>query len=165
MAKAAHIDIEAASRLLHYNSENGVLTWTRSTGKAKAGTAAGCLSQYGYIKVTVCGKTYLAHRVAWALHFMTQPPCIIDHINGNKTDNRICNLRNGEDAINQQNQRSAHSRNKTSRLLGVSMFHGRWRAKIYHKGRYIFLGYHPTAEAAHAAYLEAKRKIHQGCEI
>lgn len=158
-------DYNLISSFLDYNSEIGSLKWKKSVGKAKAGSEAGSVGVNGYIKVTLLGRCYIAHRLAWCLFYRQTPPNVVDHINHKKTDNRICNLRDGTNSINQQNQCEPHSRNKSSKYIGVSKLRGKWRAKIYHAGSYYFLGYHLTEEQARDAYIEAKRKIHTGCSI
>lgn len=165
MAKHINFDLSSIHQAFDYNPLTGDVVWRVSTGKSKAGNKVGNVTNTGYIRFTYLGKNYSAHRAAWALYYKEQPPSIIDHINGNKLDNRISNLRDGTVYTNQQNQKKAHSRNKTSKYLGVSVFNGRYRAKIYHKGRYIFLGYHETEDQARQAYIEAKRKLHIGCTI
>lgn len=158
-------DVELLKACFDYNPESGLLTWKISSGQSSKGSTAGRIGMAGYLKLCLHGRHYVAHRVAWAIHYGSQPPEIIDHINQDKTDNRISNLRDGTCAVNQQNQQRPHSRNKTSQYLGVSRFNGYWRAKIYHKGKYIFLGYFDSEIAASEAYIVAKRKIHQGCCI
>ena len=154
-------NIELLTSCLDYNAETGKLHWKISTGKSKVGKEAGC-KHLGYIKLTLQGRVYAAHRVAWAIHYKESPPSVVDHIDGNGENNRIENLRSGIDGINQQNQKSPHSRNKTSSRLGVSQFKGKWRAKIYHNKKYIFPGYHATEDLAEEAYLKAKASIHAG---
>ncbi|MFJ7792323.1 HNH endonuclease [Pseudomonas sp. NPDC096950] len=158
-------DYAYLSSLLEYDKESGSITWKHSRGKAKAGSEAGWKDSRGYIKITCNGRTYTAHRLAWLLHYKESPPDVVDHIRGVEDGNRISNLRPGISCVNQQNQRQAHTRNTSSKHIGVSFFNGRWRAKIYHAGKYIFLGYHKTEEDAANAYLESKRRIHVGCDI
>lgn len=164
MQSRSDFDHELLSAFLDYNPETGKLHWKHSVGKAKKGNEAGNV-YLGYRKITFMRRVYAAHRIAWAIHYKESPPDIVDHIDGDGLNNSISNLRDGTNCKNQQNQTKAHSRNKTSGSLGVSNFNGRWRAKIYHKGKYIFLGYHKTEEDAAKAYIEAKRKIHEGCTI
>lgn len=164
MKSRQDFDIPLLSTFLDYNPSDGNLYWKLSAGKAKKGNVAGFVGK-SYIKVTLCGRTYVAHRLAWALHYKSEPPEIIDHIDGDGFNNKIQNLRDGTGGKNQQNQKAAHSRNKSSSKLGVSLYKGKWRAKIYHKGKYIFLGYHKSEDDAAEAYLKAKREIHDGCLI
>lgn len=163
--KHRQIDLEAVCNSLSYDPDSGILTWKISAGKGYEGRAAGSVGMFGYLKVCVSGRHYMAHRLAWAIYYGEQPPGIIDHINQNRTDNRISNLRDGTRAVNQQNQQKPHRRNKSSSYLGVSRFAGRWRAKIYNKGKYYFLGYFSSEEEAAQAYIMAKRKLHEGCEL
>tara|TARA_R110001606_G_scaffold368728_1_gene524619 strand:+ start:261 stop:749 length:489 start_codon:yes stop_codon:yes gene_type:complete len=162
MAKPVSVDLNKLKLAFNYNSIEGVIKWTQINGSGKKSEVAGSIGVKGYIKLTLSGRTYLAHRVAWAIHYNEQPPKIIDHINGNKSDNRIVNLRDGTNCVNQQNQTKPHSRNKTSNYIGVSKFKSRWRAKIYHDKSYYFLGYFEDEKAASNAYLAAKQKLHKG---
>lgn len=163
--RTIELDIDLLKEHINYNSDTGKLTWTKNFFKNKIGSEIGCVSHYGYRKVTFKGKTLLGHRIAWAIHYGEQPPAIIDHKNGDRLDNRISNLRHSGHGHNSENQRKSMRSNKTSRYLGVSKFKGRWRAKIKAKGEYVFLGYHDTEELARDAYTLAKRKLHDGCEI
>ena len=90
----------------------------------------------------------------------------IDHIDGNRANNRWSNLRDVHIVINAQNKRGPMAHNKSG-FLGVS-----WNkkdcayvARIKVDGKYLSLGYHQTPEAASAAYVEAKRRLHAGCTI
>jgi hypothetical protein len=91
----------------------------------------------------------------------------IDHINGNKADNRICNLRDVDRSTNQQNAKKAQSNNKSAGLLGVSLHKSRnkFRAQITYDKKRHHIGYFDTAELAYAAYLSEKRRRHAGCTI
>jgi hypothetical protein len=86
-------------------------------------------------------------------------PNEVDHVNGAKDDNRIANLREVTHSENMQNQRGARSDSKTG-LLGVSAHHGKWCARIRVKGTLKHLGSYSTPEAAHQAYVKAKRVLH-----
>jgi hypothetical protein len=92
------------------------------------------------------------------------PNGVVDHINGDTSDNQWSNLRDVTHSVNCQNQRRA-KRSNASGLLGVSFFDGKPRASISVDGRPIHLGTFDTPEAAHQAYVEAKRKLHAGCTI
>lgn len=88
----------------------------------------------------------------------------IDHINGNKLDNRFCNLRQVSRFGNLQNMREATKKNKVG-LLGVSAHQGKWRAQIMANGVITRKSGFDTPEAAHEAYLELKRQLHDTCSI
>ena len=128
-------------------------------GKAKAGDVAGSIEQNGYAAIWVDGVKYLAHRLAWLHTTGEWPTAMIDHINRNRADNRIQNLRQADNSINQQNLGGARRHNKTG-LLGVSRNKSRWKAEISASGVRRHIGTFGTPEEAHYAYLAAKRFLH-----
>jgi hypothetical protein len=127
---------------------------------------AGTINTPGYSVIKIDKKLYAAHRLAWLYVHGVWPSGLIDHINGIRTDNRIANLRDGSDGLNQQNMRKAQVNSKSG-LLGAHADKrtGRWQANIMANRRAHRLGTFATAEEAHAAYLEAKRRLHKGCTI
>lgn len=152
--------------LLNYDADTGLFTRIKSMGKAKAGTIAGSKQKYGHLVIKVNGSNYFAHRLAWLYVYGKFPDNMIDHINGIADDNRIDNLRDVTNRVNQQNQKQAHA-NRISGLLGTSWKkrNKTWQAHIRHEGKLIYLGLYKTAQLAHEAYLNAKRKLHIGCTI
>ena len=134
-------------------------------GRHRAGTIAGVETR-GYISICVDRTRFFAHRLAWLYMTGEWPANMLDHINCNRSDNRFHNLRLADPAVNSQNQRSPRSDN-TSGFLGVTFDKGtkRWRAKLKANGRYHHLGGFDTPEEAHAAYIEAKRRLHIGCTL
>ena len=121
----------------------------------------------GYVDVCLFGKRYGAHRLAW-LHALGEWPAgEIDHINGNRADNRLANLRDVSHAVNTQNIRAPHRRNTSSGLLGVRRGKEslRFEACIRVNRRHVCIGRFDTAEQAHQAYLAAKREFHEGCTL
>lgn len=94
-----------------------------------------------------------------------EPRHEIDHIDTDKSNDAWANLRDVLQVTNLQNKRRARADNKLG-VLGVSRTRsGRFEASLGHEGRKVPLGYHDTAEAAHAAYVAAKRQIHAGCTL
>lgn len=89
----------------------------------------------------------------------------IDHINGNRMDNRIANLRCVSASVNQQNQRRPHRTNSTGYLGVVPVRRGQFRAQIWVSGAAKNLGTFDTPQEAHAVYLHAKRLRHEGCTL
>jgi outer membrane protein assembly factor BamB len=152
---------------LSYDVNTGLLSWRINVSKnVKAGAKAGHIRKDGYSRLCVDRQFFLAHRVAWMLHYGSWPTSEIDHLNGERHDNRIANLRDVSKSINLQNQRKATSKNMTG-FLGVS-WHARtkcYAARININGTEKHLGYFKTAEKAHEAYLSKKRMVHQGCTI
>lgn len=153
--------------LLLYDSDTGVFVWIVNRGRqAKAGDIAGCVDNKGYIKICVDGKRYKAHRLAWLYMTGEWPVHFIDHKDHVEANNRFSNLRDVTRSVNGQNQKCAHRNNKSG-LLGVAWNEKakKWRAEIHTNGSREFLGYFPSKEIAHEAYLSAKRRNHEGCTI
>ncbi|MFY7913560.1 MAG: HNH endonuclease [Rubrivivax sp.] len=103
----------------------------------------------------------LAHHIAWAIHHGTWPTFEIDHINGNRSDNRILNLRELPDNQNSQNLRHA-KKNSHLGVLGVSQLGNRYVARITVDRQQQYLGLFATSAEAHQAYVAAKRIHHPG---
>jgi hypothetical protein len=156
--------IEAMKRVLHYDTETGEFWWTSAAPTKVANKPANAKDRLGYVCLKVNGKMHKAHRLAWAFVYGEFPEQHIDHINGNPSDNRLCNLRLADRSLNMQNQRRARSDSSTG-LLGVSKNGSGWRAEIRVDGKKINLGTHKTPELAHLAYVNAKRKHHEGCTL
>lgn len=162
MSKINDLSFEEVDALLAYDPGTGVLTWRVDRGRlAKAGSAAGAVNSHGYLNLKVHGKNYKAHRLAWLLHTGSWPSQHIDHIDGDRANNRIDNLRECSSAENHQNL--GKSPKNTSGVTGVSVHKqtGRWQAKITLDGKQIYLGLFETIEEAAAARAEAKQRFHQ----
>lgn len=152
--------------LLHYEPDTGVFTWTQNRWRVFSGDIAGGVGLQGYVIITVERRTYRAHRLAWLWVHGVWPAADIDHINGNRADNRLVNLRDVDRQTNLQNLTKAKTHNKTG-LLGVcySARDKRWIAQIKAPGAPRVLGYFKSPKEAQDAYLEAKRLWHPGCTI
>jgi len=151
-------------RLLRYERGTGLFRWLVSVGTAVAGDVAGTLIKRGYIQISIGGRKYKAHRLAWFYVKGEWPAGEVDHKNTNRSDNRWRNLRDLPGAINTQNKRRAYSTSKTG-TLGVSPAGKRFRARICVDGIDKHLGSFPTKRKARAAYVQAKRELHQGCTL
>lgn len=148
------MDYRELSEELNYDPKTGRFSWKKEPGAISNG--------YRLLKVNQ--KNFWAHRVAWLLATGEDPEgLVIDHINGDRSDNRIENLRTATYSQNSANARR-HSRN-TSGLKGASKvmkkgkWTGRWQSSITYQRRQMALGYFDTKEDAHAAYLEAARRL------
>lgn len=156
---------ELVNSLLAYDPETGVFTWREYRGgKAKAGVQAGHHRANGYLQIKVRWQYFEAQRLAWLLSTGSWPRGHVDHLDGDPSNNRIRNLRDVSRQINAQNQRRPRDKS-TSGFLGVSPHHGKFQARIGLDGRNLYLGTFKSPEEAHAAYLLAKRKLHEGCAI
>lgn len=122
---------------LRYEPETGELFWTVDVSNAnKSGDRAGGSIRERYRRVHLKGKNYLEHRVVWFLVHGAWPKGQIDHINGDKQDNRIANLRAVNAFQNMQN-RAPHREGKS---WGVHFVRGKWHASIGHDGESIHIG-------------------------
>lgn len=146
---------------LSYNSETGIFTWNKNVSNMSIGDVAGTKNSNGHVQIRVDGKRIFAHKLAWAFVYGEFPDGIIDHINGIRDDNRICNLRIVTISENAHNQRKPHGRTKSG-YLGVSWVSSRkkWQAGLAINGKYKFLGLFDDPKVAHEAYLSGKRIYH-----
>lgn len=158
---------EGLLSVLHYEPETGVFTWRGGHGKVRAGKIAGhSVRSEDRIKLCVFGRLYNAHRIAWFYMTGQWPTGDIDHINGHGKDNRWINLRDVSHLTNMQNEQRGRKHSSHGYLGVVANGRGKWWARIRHPdGRRLHLGTYETAPAAHAAYLEKKRELHEGCTI
>src|SRR5581483_9439840 len=138
-------------RVISYDPATGEFTWLVGRKTVRPGDRAGTLCQ-GYIRIQFSRKCYAAHRIAWLLSFGEWPACGIDHINGQKHDNRISNLRLATYSQNGCNR--GVQRNTLSRFKGVYPITGTngWFARIEINGRKKYLGAFKTRELAADAY-------------
>lgn len=155
---------ERLIQLLVYDRATGEFRWKVSRGRSKAGSIAGRKSRLGYTQIRIDGRIYMSHRIAWLYETGGAPNGDIDHINGEKSDNRIDNLRDVTRAVNQQNRKTAQANNNSTGLLGAykTGTPGRYFARIRVDGKIHHIGVYGSAEEAHQAYLQAKRKMHIG---
>ncbi|WP_424624454.1 HNH endonuclease [Achromobacter marplatensis] len=171
---------DRARELLDYNSETGIFTWkerdigasacprtSKSWNTRYAGTTAGARGANGYLYINFDGRKHLAHRVAWLVTYGRLPTLELDHMDGDRANNRIANLRDVSASENNENRRRAQTTNKTTGLIGASRHsNGKgYVAQIIVKGVHKYLGYFQTAQEAHEAYVAAKRRFHRGCTI
>lgn len=145
---------------LSYDPLSGELYW--KTTKRK--TQAGFVTERGYRRICINGKLYPAHLVAWVIYYGSYPKNEIDHIDGNRNNNAISNLRDVTRGVNHQNLKRAMSHSKTG-LLGVEVSGNRFIARIRVNGQRKYLGSFKDPHTAHQVYLAEKRILHEGCTI
>ncbi|MDI4633332.1 HNH endonuclease [Pelomonas sp. V22] len=160
-AKEDKLTAERLRELLTYDPETGLfIRRVNRPGKwGKAGTVAGHINAHGY-RVIWIGANHMAHRLAWLYVHGAWPDGQLDHINQDKTDNRLENLRLVTHAENMQNR--PHQRNNSTGLKGVlpRTKYGGWPALICANNKQIWLGTFDSPEAAHAAYCAAAARLH-----
>lgn len=152
-------------RLTHYDPDTGVMKWkVRRSNYIHIGDSLGTEQTRGGLETHIDHKSYQVHRLAWFWVHGLWPKATIDHINGDRLDNRLCNLRDLPQAENCQNQRRARTNNKLG-ILGVHFDGHRYIASIMKDYRNIKIGRFKTPQEAQAAYLRVKREIHPACVI
>lgn len=143
---------EALRSRLAYDETSGLFTRVTTTNaRHRIGGLAGTLHSKGYWVIGIDGKNYKAHRLAWLYVHGEWPAGEIDHINGDKRDNRIANLRVATRSENTTNRFRARSDNRLG-VLGVTQIGNRYIARF--KDRY--LGIFKTIDEAHSAYMAAR---------
>jgi hypothetical protein len=157
---------ERLKQVLDYDPETGVFTWKSGVKKHLLNKQAGChRKKDDCVVIGIKRKSYLAHHLAWLFVYGDWPKHEIDHINQNRSDNKIANLRDVDHRTNCQNYRIATKNNKNSKLLGAAYRDGRYYSRIRVGNKRITLGSFATAKEAHEAYVVAKRQHHPGCTI
>ena len=151
----------AFEKIVQYNPENGNLYWLTQRGRAiKPGQQIKGTVSNGYMVVSIDRKNYLIHRLAWFLTFQKFPDQQIDHINHNKLDNRLCNLREASPSENQWNKK--RQRNNSTGFKGVSLNKntGLYKARVKKARKEFWLGCYKTPEEAHEAVQNARNLLH-----
>lgn len=155
MANNETISQSGLRELFSYDSQSGLLVRKKFKGGKRAGPV-GTVHSQGYLTVGVLNKVYKVHRLVWLYHHGVFPEDMIDHINGEKADNRIENLRLATASLNKANEKLR--RDNTSGFKGAKPHKGKWQARIGINGVRRSLGYFDTPEGAHAAYMKAAVK-------
>jgi len=159
------ISVEDLKENLSYDENTGLFTRLKVlSNRIKFTKRVGVVKESGYIHISINSTRFAAHRLAWLYMTGEMPKEFIDHINGDRADNRFCNLREVSNTENIQNQTKAHKGSKTG-FLGVYAEGKKFFARIKVNGVIHHLGTHDTAEQAHQVYLEAKRRLHKTCTI
>lgn len=150
--------------LLHYDPTTGIFRWRVRRGGVSPGDTTGCEDSSGHLGICLNGRLYLAHRLAW-FYVHGEWPEVIDHVNGDRKDNRLVNLRDTNITGNAQNTRAPRRNNRTGYLGVVPRPGGKFRALIGVNGEKKNIGHFDTPEEAHEAYKKAKRELHPTCTI
>lgn len=145
--------------LINYNHDTGEFRWIK-TGKGRRLNGIAGTKSHGYILITINGTRYPAHRLAWLYVHGSHPKDCIDHINGNRSDNRISNLRQ---ATNMQNHWNTKLRStNTSGVKGVN-FHKKaqkWCAEVWTDGKKNYLGLYEDIEEARRIVENFRKESH-----
>lgn len=153
------LTVDLLNELFEYDKEAGDLIWKAKGRGITNGAIVGCATTEGYRQVTINAKSYLVHRVVFLLH-KGYLPKTLDHINGDRADNRIENLRPVTANQNQHNRKL--NSNNTSGYKGVSWCKSRnkWKAAVRLESKRINLGSFDNLEEAAEAARAAREELH-----
>lgn len=151
------LTIERLNWVLRYEREQGKFYWSKPNKGILVGDEAGSINPNGYRTIMIDQKAHYAHRLVWFIEAGTWPKDIVDHINGDRDDNRIVNLRDVTSSRNSHNTWKLGNNNKTG-FRGVTRAGGKYIPQIMVDGVLEFIGYtmFDTAEEAAKVY-EARR--------
>lgn len=153
------LTVDVLRRHFDYDPDTGFITWALVSARQNAvGKRAGTIGTKGYRFVTLKGVKFAAHRLAWIIHYGEFPEDQLDHVNGNRDDNRILNLRKVSARQNNQNA-IRHAGGSGIRNVVPSGF-GAWVVRIWAGGKQHYLGTFKDIELAEFVAIEGRRSIH-----
>jgi hypothetical protein len=154
--------VEVLNSILSYDEATGELRWKKvpqeRVVRSKVGEIAGAIMVNGYRLLCVNYQRYLAHRIIWKMMTGEDAPFSIDHIDGDRLNNRMSNLRAATQSQNGMNCKMR--KNNTSGVKGVYWGWNRWKAQISIARKCIPLGGFDDINEAAAAVEQARRKYH-----
>lgn len=154
--------LREVNNLFTYDKETGEFYWLnppQPNYKRLVGKLAGTLGKQGYFVIMIKKKGYKVHKLVWLIEKGYYPQ-MIDHIDGNTTNNKITNLREASFRLNAQNNKRVRNNPK---LLGAH-WHKRsktWRSHIVINGKQVSLGCFKTSEEAHKAYCKKWKRLYE----
>lgn len=154
------LTLERLRSVLSYDAATGVLRWKVSPAPSvPVGRVAGHLGKGRYIRVSIDGVRYQAHRLAWFYVYGEWPASQLDHREADSPCNSLINLRPATASQNASNRR--RPANNTTGFKGVTFVPGRrrWQAAVKKNGKAHFLGYFRSPEESHAAYVAKAREL------
>lgn len=140
--------VERITELFNYDKTTGIVTRKTNRGQCKAGSIVGTKHISGYLAARVDGNIYLLHRLIWCIVHGSWPECYIDHIDGDRRNNVISNLREATHTENTQNAKIRDD--NTSGIKGVhySIRLNKWVARVQTENKRVHLGAFNTLEDA-----------------
>lgn len=143
--------------LLDYDPTTGLFKWKERKQRRPQGWFAGSRHSSGYLRVTIEGNPLVAHQLAWALAHGEYAGCPLEHIDGNRANNKLDNLRPATGATS-----SLERRNKYTNAFTGVQWHPescRWVASITAKGERHVLGQFVNEHDAASAYQFAREML------
>lgn len=154
------LTVEQVKDVLTYDPETGHFHWRVDRSNVRAGSVAGSRISLGYTLIRLYDRQVLAHRLAWFYVYGRWPEDQVDHINGDRSDNSLKNLRLACQSQNSCNG-ALRSTNKSGyRGVSWSKDKSKWVARIVKERKQYVLGYFASKEEAYYAYLQAARELH-----
>tara|TARA_R110002073_G_C9093991_1_gene548053 strand:+ start:48 stop:539 length:492 start_codon:yes stop_codon:yes gene_type:complete len=153
------LTLDLVNKLFRYDKETGDLIHKANKGTAKAGDKAGSVNGSGYVVTGIEGNKYRNHRIIFLMHRGFLPDCL-DHIDNNKLNNRIENLRPATLSQNQQNRRIC--KRNTSGVKGVRWNepYNMWSASVTLNGKRKHVGHFRTVPEAEVAVRKVREQLH-----
>lgn len=147
--------------LFHYDPKTGVFTHLQTRGKGRGGNPVGKINRYGYVEMRVFNRLFGAHQLAvlYMNGSIPQRPLTIDHINGDRKDNRWENLRVATHRQQVWNSPAHHDNQSGLKGAWPCKTTGRWQSMLQDGKRRIWLGRFDTAEDAHKAWIKAATEL------
>jgi hypothetical protein len=155
---ASTLTQEYLKSILDYDLDTGIFTWKVSkANRTKVGDVAGW-SYNGYREIEINNKAYKAHRLAWLYVYGEMPKKLIDHIDGNRSNNKISNLREATYQENSENYKTPKT-NKSG-VKNVSWYKSlnKWVVSISIRKTKKTVGYYDDLELAELVAIEARNK-------
>jgi len=147
---------ERLRKLLNYDPKTGIFTWRVAPVKwISPGDPAGYSERSAYVRIGIFGRYYRAHRLAWLYVHGEWPPSMIDHINGDPSDNRLANLRVATASQNQGNAKPRKDNAYGTKGVTWHKSHKKWQARIVIDGKQTHLGHFADKQAAIETYRRA----------
>ena len=163
MLKNSRALAQKLCELYIYEPETGRIIRRAPRGMHKVGTIAGSFDRNKYVRLTIQGVNVFVHRAAFVFMTGDWPEGMVDHANGNPSDNRWCNIRVATPEQNSRNCKVGH--NSQSGIRGVrhrpdTSKSRPWEVRIKYKGKFIYIGRYASKEEAIAARYAASSKYH-----
>lgn len=147
--------------LLDYNKDTGIFTWKkRTSNRIKVGSIAGNLHNKGYIELKVNGIRFLCHRLAWFYEY-DELPTLIDHINGDKADNRLTNLRKATQQSNAYNSKLRSNNKSGVRCVSWDKVRNNWAVRVTVDNQLKYFGNYNDLETAKKVADGVRKLIHK----
>jgi len=148
--------------ILEYHQDTGIFTWKKSRGNqfTKIGMKAGYKDSSGHMGIEINRVRYLSHRLVWLYLYGHFPKNQIDHINGIRDDNRLCNLREATAQQNMWNKKISLNNKSGFKNIHWSKTMKKWCVQIKANKKFVYVGYFKDLELADLIAHEARDKYH-----